>query len=152
MNDESFEPLSEAPELPNLLPVLPLKETVLFPEAMTPLAIGQERSIRLIEDVVSDDQRLLALVTVRDPDVETPGWDDIYEIGTAAIVHKMIRVPDGTLRILVQGLERRSHATCRASSRASSGSCRTCRKSCRSQRRTSMTPARCATSSHRRCG
>src|SRR5206468_2835117 len=50
--------------------------------------------------------RLLALVTVRDEDVEAPSWDDIYEIGTAAVVHKMIRVPDGTLRILVQGIRR----------------------------------------------
>jgi ATP-dependent Lon protease len=92
-------------ELPAALPVLPLKETVVFPESMTPLAIGQERSIKLIDDVVGDD-RLLALVTVRNDDAEAPGWDDLYEVGTAAIVHKMIRVPDGTLRILVQGLRR----------------------------------------------
>jgi ATP-dependent Lon protease len=92
-------------ELPSALPVLPLKETVVFPESMTPLAIGQERSIKLIDDVVGAD-RLLALVTVRNPEAETPGWDDLYEIGTAAVVHKLIRVPDGTLRILVQGLKR----------------------------------------------
>ena len=92
-------------ELPATLPVLPLKETVVFPESMTPLAIGQERSIRLIDDVVGGD-RLLALVTVRDEEIETPSWDDIFEVGTAAVVHKMIRVPDGTLRILVQGIRR----------------------------------------------
>jgi len=92
-------------ELPPELPVLPLKETVVFPDSMTPLAIGQERSIRLVDDVVGG-ARLLALVTVRDPEVETPGWEDLYEIGTAALVHKMIRVPDGTLRILVQCLRR----------------------------------------------
>src|SRR5437660_2521726 len=92
-------------ELPATLPVLPLKETVVFPESMTPLAIGQERSIQLIDDVVGGD-RLLALVTVRNDEAEVPGWDDLYEVGTAAIVHKMIRVPDGTLRILVQGLRR----------------------------------------------
>jgi ATP-dependent Lon protease len=94
------------PDIPDVLPVLSLKETVVFPEAMTPLAIGQERSMRLVEDVVSGDQRMLALVTVRNPDVEVPGWDDLYEIGTAAVVHKMIRVPDGTLRILVGGIAR----------------------------------------------
>ena len=92
-------------ELPATLPVLPLKETVVFPESMTPLAIGQERSIQLIDDVVGGD-RLLALVTVRNDEAEVPGWDDLYEVGTAAVVHKMIRVPDGTLRILVQGLRR----------------------------------------------
>jgi ATP-dependent Lon protease len=92
-------------ELPATLPVLPLKETVVFPESMTPLAIGQERSITLIDDVVAGD-RLLALVTVRDEEPDTPGWDDMYDVGTAAVVHKMIRVPDGTLRILVQGIRR----------------------------------------------
>jgi ATP-dependent Lon protease len=92
-------------EVPSHLPVLPLKETVVFPNSMTPLAIGQERSVALIDDVVGGE-RMLALVTVRDAEVETPGWDDLYDVGTAAIVHKMIRVPDGTLRILVQGLTR----------------------------------------------
>jgi ATP-dependent Lon protease len=100
------EPEIELPDIPDVLSVLPLKETVVFPEAMTPLAIGQERSMRLVEDVVSGDQRMLALVTVRDPEVEIPGWDDLYEVGTAAVVHKMIRVPDGTLRILVGGIAR----------------------------------------------
>jgi ATP-dependent Lon protease len=92
-------------ELPATLPVLPLKETVVFPESMTPLAIGQDRSITLIDDVVAGD-RLLALVTVRDEEPDTPGWDDLYDVGTAAVVHKMIRVPDGTLRVLVQGIRR----------------------------------------------
>jgi ATP-dependent Lon protease len=92
-------------EIPSTLPVLPLKETVVFPQSMTPLAIGQERSIKLIDDVVSGD-RMLALVTAKEDAPEVPGWDDLYEVGTAAIVHKLIRVPDGTLRILVQGLRR----------------------------------------------
>ena len=92
-------------ELPARLPALALKETVVFPESMTPLAIGQERSIKLIDDVVGGD-RLLALIAVKNDDPETPGWDDLYEIGTAAVVHKMIRVPDGTLRVLVQGIRR----------------------------------------------
>ena len=92
-------------ELPDELPVLPLKETVVFPQSMTPLAIGQDRSIKLIEDAV-DGERLVALVTVKNPEAEQPGWDDLYEVGTAAAIHKMIRVPDGTLRILVQGVRR----------------------------------------------
>jgi ATP-dependent Lon protease len=92
-------------EIPAELPVLPLKDTVVFPDSMTPLAIGQERSIRLVDDVLAGN-RLLALVTVRDDEVDVPGWSNLHEIGTAAIVHKMIRVPDGTLRILVQGLRR----------------------------------------------
>ena len=96
---------AQVDEVPAELPVLPLKETVVFPDSMTPLAIGQERSIQLVDDVVGGE-RLLALVTVRNAEVDVPGWSDLYEIGTAAVVHKMIRVPDGTLRILVQGLRR----------------------------------------------
>jgi ATP-dependent Lon protease len=92
-------------EIPSTLPVLPLKETVVFPDSAAPLAIGQERSIALIDDVVTRDG-MVALVTAKDPEVEQPGWEDLHEIGTAAMVHKLIKVPDGTLRILVQGLQR----------------------------------------------
>ncbi len=92
-------------ELPSALPVLPLKDTVVFPDSVLPLAIGQERSVRLVDDVVSRD-RLIALVASKDRDVEQPGWDDLYEVGTAAVVQKMIRVPDGSLRVLVQGVRR----------------------------------------------
>ncbi|MEX0673606.1 MAG: endopeptidase La [Gaiellaceae bacterium] len=88
------------------LPILPLKETVVFPDSVAPLAIGQERSIRLVDDVVAGEDQTVALVTTRDSEVEHPGFDDLYEIGTAATIHKLVRVPDGTLRILVQGLHR----------------------------------------------
>jgi ATP-dependent Lon protease len=99
------EPAEHDIEFPAALPVLPLKETVVFPQSMAPLAIGQERSVRLIDDVVAGD-RLLALITTKDGNVESPGWEDVYGVGTVALVHKMIKVPDGTLRILVQGIER----------------------------------------------
>ncbi len=92
-------------EFPAQLPVLPLKETVVFPQTVTPLAIGQERSIALIDDVVAGD-RLLALITARDASIEAPGFDDLYDIGTVAVVHKMIKFPDGTLQVLVGGLQR----------------------------------------------
>jgi ATP-dependent Lon protease len=107
MSDLNFEePFETADvEIPSTLPVLPLKETVVFPQSVSPLAIGQERSVQLVDDVLAGE-RMLALVTVKNPEVEEPGWDDLYETGTAAVVHKMIRVPDGTLRILVQGVAR----------------------------------------------
>ncbi len=95
----------EEVELPSALPVLPLKDTVVFPDSVLPLAIGQERSVRLVDDVVSRD-RVLVLVASKDKDIEQPVWDDLYEVGTAAVVQKMIRVPDGSLRILVQGIRR----------------------------------------------
>jgi len=106
LTDLAFEQTDELQlEYPAALPVLPLKEMVVFPQSMTPLAIGQERSVQLIDDVVAGE-RLLALVASRDSSLDAPGWDDIYEVGTVALVHKMIKVPDGTLRILVQGLDR----------------------------------------------
>ncbi|HST25577.1 MAG TPA: LON peptidase substrate-binding domain-containing protein, partial [Gaiellaceae bacterium] len=99
------EPFEGDVAIPPVLPVLPLKETVVFPSSMTPLAIGQERSVKLIDDVVSGD-RMLALVTVRDSEAEQSGFDQMYDVGVAGLVHRMIRIPDGTLRILVQGLNR----------------------------------------------
>jgi ATP-dependent Lon protease len=92
-------------ELPSELPVLPLKDTVVFPDSVLPLAIGQERSVRLVDDVVAGN-RLLALVASKDAETEQPGWDDLHDVGAAAVVQKMIRVPDGSLRILVQGIRR----------------------------------------------
>jgi ATP-dependent Lon protease len=88
-----------------VLPIVPLKETVVFPSSMTPLAIGEERSVRLVDEAVTDDKPI-ALVTRRNPEAEVESAEDLHEVGTSAIVHKMIRVPDGTLRVLVQGLER----------------------------------------------
>ena len=106
VTDQLVEPIVEKPDIPPVLPVLPLKETVVFPESMTPLAIGQERSIKLIDDVVAGE-RLLALVDDRERGGRDARASTISTTsGTAAIVHKLIRVPDGTLRILVQGIER----------------------------------------------
>jgi ATP-dependent Lon protease len=96
----------DAAALPGTLPVLPLKETVVFPEAMAPLAIGEARSVRLIDEVLNRSPRMLALVVSRDPEATEPPPEQLHEIGTAAIVERMVRVPDGTVRILIQGLRR----------------------------------------------
>jgi ATP-dependent Lon protease len=87
------------------LPILPLRESVVFPASVTPLAIGQERSIRLVDEAVDNDLTI-ALVTSKSPEEESDEAEDLYQVGTSAVVHKMMRVPDGTLRILVQGLDR----------------------------------------------
>jgi ATP-dependent Lon protease len=91
--------------LPDALPVLPLRETVTFPETLTPLAVGQERSIKLVDDVLGAN-RMLVMVAARDPEDEEPGPDGLYEVGVVGIVARMLKVPDGTLRILVQGTQR----------------------------------------------
>jgi ATP-dependent Lon protease len=91
--------------LPAALPLLPLRDTVTFPETLVPLAVGQERSMALINDVLGGD-RLIAMVASRDPEVEAPGPDGLYEVGVAGVVARMLKVPDGTLRILVQATQR----------------------------------------------
>jgi ATP-dependent Lon protease len=91
--------------LPDALPVLPLRETVAYPDTLTPLAVGQERSVKLIEDVLANN-RMLALVASKDPENETPGPDGVYEIGVAGHVARMMKMPDGTLRVLVQCTQR----------------------------------------------
>ncbi len=91
--------------LPDALPVLPLRETVTFPDTLTPLAVGQDRSIKLVNDVLSGN-RMLAMVASRDPENEAPGPDDLYDVGVVGTVARMLKVPDGSLRVLVQGSER----------------------------------------------
>ena len=92
--------------IPDALPVLPLRGgTVIFPQAVVPLTVGQPRSVLLVDEVMRGN-RMLALVAQRDDEKQEAGPDDLYRIGTAAIVHQLVRLPDGTLRIVVQGLER----------------------------------------------
>ena len=91
--------------LPDVLPVLPLRETVPFPDTLTPLAVGQERSVQLVNDVLAGD-RMLVMVASRDPEQETPSPDELYEVGVVGVIARMMRVPDGSLRLLVQGAQR----------------------------------------------
>src|SRR5436305_1983359 len=97
--------LSAKQDLPGALPVLPLRETVAFPDTLTPLAVGQERSVKLINDVLAGN-RMLAMVASRDPELETPGPDQLYDVGVAGAIARMLKVPDGSLRVLVQGAQR----------------------------------------------
>ena len=92
-------------ELPAAIPVLPLKETVAYPDTLTPLAVGQERSVKLIDDVLSGE-RTLALVAARDPELDEPGPDDLYDVGVVGVVARMLKVPDGSIRVLVQATKR----------------------------------------------
>ena len=87
------------------IPILPLKDAVVFPDTMMPLAVGQPRSVQLIDDVLRGDKQV-GLVAAKSSDIEVPGPDDVYRIGVLASVQKMIKAPDGTLRIIAQGLRR----------------------------------------------
>jgi ATP-dependent Lon protease len=91
--------------VPDVLPVLPLRDAVVFPLMAAPLAVAQARSVRLVDDVMRSD-RLLALVAQRDPKAEPANPDDLYRVGTVGVIHQLARAPDGSLRLMVQGLER----------------------------------------------
>ena len=95
----------QSAEFPRVLPILPLRGLVAYPHTPIPLTIGQPRSIRLIDDVVGE-QRLLGLVASRRPEIEQPGPQDLYRIGTIASVERLLRAPDGTIRLIAQGLAR----------------------------------------------
>ncbi|GAP21154.1 ATP-dependent protease La [Leptolinea tardivitalis] len=91
--------------IPETLPILPLRGLVVYPQTAVPLTIGQPRSIRLVDDVVSGN-RIIGLVTAKNPELENPGPEDLYSVGTVAIIHRLFRTPDGTIRILIQGISR----------------------------------------------
>src|SRR5216117_955202 len=91
--------------IPSELPVLPLRDTVLFPNSFMPLAVARESSVRLIDDAIANG-KLIAVFTQRDAAIEEPAQDDLYAVGTATHIHKMFKLPDGSLRLIVQGLAR----------------------------------------------
>ena len=92
-------------QIPDELAILPLRGVVVYPQTIIPLTVGQPRSIKLVDEVVSGN-RMIGLITSKDPNLETPGTDDIYRIGTIASIHRLFRAPDGTIRMLVQGVSR----------------------------------------------
>ncbi len=91
--------------IPSELPILPLRDTVLFPNSFMPLAVARESSVRLIDDAIANG-KLIAVFTQRDAAMEEPTQADLYAIGTATHIHKMFKLPDGSLRLIVQGLAR----------------------------------------------
>ncbi len=103
------EPQTEQENIPNIpseLPILPLRGTVVYPLTVIPLNVGQPRSIRLVDEAATSPTRMVGLVTVKDEKIEDAGPDDVYKIGTAAIIHRLLRAPDNTVRLIVQGIER----------------------------------------------
>src|ERR1700690_99449 len=91
--------------IPAELPVLPLRDTVLFPNSFMPLAVARESSVRLIDDAIANG-KLIAVFTQRDASVDEPTREDLFTVGTATHIHKMFKLPDGSLRLIVQGLSR----------------------------------------------
>src|SRR5262249_2783107 len=108
MNDDNTSgttPRTDGAELPETLALLPLRDTVLFPQSVLPLAAGRPASLKPIEDAARGN-RTIGVITQRAAAAEEPQESDLYRVGTLATIHKVVKQPDGTLRLVVQGLLR----------------------------------------------
>jgi ATP-dependent Lon protease len=95
----------EPPKIPDTLPVLPLRDIVIFPFMIVPLYVSRDRSIKAVDQALADN-RMILLAAQKRQDDEDPGPDDIYPVGTVALIMRMLKLPDGRIRVLVQGIGR----------------------------------------------
>jgi ATP-dependent Lon protease len=111
-NDSEFIPLlssedeeqMNAEEVPEILPILPLRNTVLFPGVVIPITVGRDKSIKLIKDYYKGD-RIIGAVAQKDFETEDPAFKDLNEIGTIAYIIKILQMPDGSTTAIIQGKE-----------------------------------------------
>src|SRR5919106_7069628 len=96
---------SQELQIPNDLPVLPLRDIVIYPFMIVPLFVSREKSIRAVDEALGEN-RMILLASQRDLDKEEPTAEDLYGVGTVAVIMRMLKLPDGRIRILVQGLAR----------------------------------------------
>src|SRR6188474_2534067 len=105
LSDEDGRVPEPQPGVPAELAILPLRDTILFPHAILPLAVARETSVNLVHDAVRE-RKVIGVVTQRDPSVDDPVESDLFRIGTLTHIHKMFKFPDGSLRLVVQGVQR----------------------------------------------
>src|SRR5262249_1192106 len=91
--------------IPDVLPVLPLPDVVMFPYMIAPLFVNRERSAKAVDQALAEN-RMILLVAQKDPNVDDPKPDDLYDFGTVSVIMRMLKLPDGRVRILVQGFSR----------------------------------------------
>ena len=99
---DAIEPMMQ---IPSELPTLPLRDIVIYPFMIVPLFVSRDKSIKAVEEALKDN-RMIVLVSQKDVNKEDPGQSDLYETGTVAIIMRMLKLPDGRIRILIQGLSR----------------------------------------------
>ena len=102
---EPSHPEDQEPKIPDTLPVLPLPETVVFPYMIAPLFVNRERSIKAVDQSLAEN-RMIMLVAQRNPAVDDPKASDLHDFGTVSVIMRMLKLPDGRVRILVQGFSR----------------------------------------------
>src|ERR1051325_7760926 len=110
INDEirvALEPAEPdlALQIPSELPLLPLRDIVIYPFMIVPLFVSRDRSIRAVDEALGEN-RMILLVCQKDLDKEEPQQEDLYKVGTVAVIMRMLKLPDGRIRILVQGVSR----------------------------------------------
>ena len=91
----------------NFFPILPLRDIVVFPHMIVPLFVGREKSIKALEAVMSEDKKVLLLAQI-DGSTEDPSENDLYKIGTIGNILQLLKLPDGTVKVLVEGISRAS--------------------------------------------
>ena len=89
----------------NFLPILPLRDIVVFPHMIVPLFVGRDKSIKALEAVMSDDKKVF-LIAQKDGSVEDPSEEDLYQFGTLGNILQLLKLPDGTVKVLVEGVSR----------------------------------------------
>ncbi len=102
---EEIKKEEETPKIPEVLPVLPLRDIVIFPFMIVPLYVSRDRSIKAVDHALSEN-RMILLAAQKKQEEEDPGPDDIYPVGTVALIMRMLKLPDGRIRVLVQGIGR----------------------------------------------
>jgi ATP-dependent Lon protease len=105
MSAEPNKEEQDQPKVPDVLPVLPLRDIVIFPFMIVPLYVSRDRSIRAVDQALAEN-RMILLAAQKKQDEDDPGPEDIYPVGTAALIMRMLKLPDGRIRVLVQGLSR----------------------------------------------
>ncbi|MCU0242212.1 MAG: endopeptidase La [Vicinamibacteria bacterium] len=104
-HDERTITIEETPDAPNELAILPLRDTILFPHAVLPLAVARDSSVALVNEAVHE-RKVIGVITQRDPAIDAPVENDLHRVGTITHIHKMFKFPDGSLRLVVQGVQR----------------------------------------------
>ena len=107
MSDEPIADVPESAPLPSGMPVLPLRDVVVYPHMVIPLFVGREKSIVALDLAMKADKRIL-LVAQKQADVDDPKAEDLYRVGTVATILQLLKLPDGTVKVLVEGVDRAS--------------------------------------------
>ncbi|MFN3682556.1 MAG: endopeptidase La [Fimbriimonadaceae bacterium] len=103
--EEQGESTDTRPEIPNVLSILPLRDSVIYPMLIAPLSVSRESSVQLIDESVVGNDRIIGVVAQKDPQTDQPGFDDVYQVGCAVIIRTLVKLPEG-IRMIVQGVVR----------------------------------------------